>query len=118
MLCYALLCSLYSLLDLLHLVTSSIQLCTSQKKSDLDCYYEPLSKCTIQDALAGADGKQVSIDDITHVGDIPRGEEDKYMQKYISKKYNLFSYHKIKTFCFNYCILFWTHFVILLPCCN
>ena len=71
----------------------SLQLCKSQKKSDFDCYFEPMSKCTIFDALAGADGKQLSIDDITHVGDITRGEEDKYMQKYTGKKYDLFCCH-------------------------
>ena len=65
-------------------------MCTSQNKTDLECYYEPLSKCTIHDALADVDGEQLEIDDITNVGDIKRGEEDKYKQKYKSKKYDLF----------------------------
>ena len=78
---------------LLFSVTSPLQFCRSQNKTDLECYYEPLSKCTIHDALAGADGKQMEIDSITHVGDIIRGEEDTYMQNYISKKHNLFCCH-------------------------
>ena len=98
---------LYSLLYSLHPVPSLIQLCTSQNKTDLECYYEPLGKCTFQDALASEDGKQVHIDSIPHVGNIPHGEEDNFSQKYISKRHNLLCCHheNMITSCFSLLIV-------------
>ena len=83
---------------LLFSVTLPLQFCKNQNKTDLECYYEPLSRCTIQDALAGDDGKQVHIDSIPHVGDIVRGEEYKIMLNYLRKKHNLFCCHNENMF--------------------
>ena len=63
------------------------QFCLGQKKSDLECYYEPLSKCTIRDALSSRYGFKSKIDSIKHVGDILPGDEDRTIEKYKGKKY-------------------------------
>ena len=78
-------------------VTLLNQLCQSQKKADLECYYEPLSRCSIKDALLGSDNEEMlSLEDITHVGDVLRGDEAKMKEKYKSKKYNIFyDFYKI-----------------------
>ena len=110
---------LYSTLLTALLITSYpsfFQLCTSQNKSDLECYYEPLSKCTIQDALSDVDGGKLELLDITHVGDIPRGEEDKYKKKFKSKMHDLFCCHHeniITSYFFLFTVTFCVRFTLL-----
>jgi hypothetical protein len=77
--------SLVSSLPLLHLTiptTSFNQLCRSQKKADLECYYEPLSKCTIHDAKRSNAGDVIDMKKIVHVGDILIGDEERIRKKY------------------------------------
>ena len=66
------------------------QLCKSQNKVNLECYYEPISKCTIQDALKNASGDAVELKDVYHVGDIVAGEEEKMKKDYESKERRFF----------------------------
>ena len=65
------------------------QLCKSQNKVDLECYYEPISKCTIQDALKNASGDAVELKDVYHVGYIAPGDEEN-IRKSFSGKYGIY----------------------------
>ena len=69
--------------------TSFNQLCRSQKKADLECYYEPLSKCTIHDAMRSNAGDVVEMKKIVHVGDILIGDEERIRKKYEGELHDL-----------------------------
>jgi hypothetical protein len=62
------------------------QHCKSQNKVDLECYYEPISKCTIHDALKNEHGDQRPLKDIYFVGFIEAEDMEKLRKDHESKK--------------------------------
>ena len=52
------------------------QHCKSQNVTDMECYYEPLTKCTIADALRLPTGESVSIQSLPFIGWMDRAEEN------------------------------------------
>jgi hypothetical protein len=61
------------------------QHCKSQNKVDLECYYEPISKCTIHDALKNDQGNQQELKDIQFVGYIVPEDMEKLKKDHESK---------------------------------
>lgn len=49
----------------------TLQHCRSQNKTDLECYYLPLSKCTIKDALRSASGEVQTLQMPLTINDDP-----------------------------------------------
>ena len=67
-----------------HFSISSPQHCRAQNKTDIECYYEPLSKCKIEDALATEDGS-TPLSDVRKILNIARhknSELDKILKSY------------------------------------
>ena len=62
------------------------QHCKSQNKVDLECYYEPISKCTIHDALKNDQGGQQEFKHIWALGHIFPEDMEKIKKEHESKK--------------------------------
>jgi hypothetical protein len=60
------------------------QHCRAQKKKDLDCYYEPLSKCTLEHALATPNGSVEfsSVRRIPNLGHHKDADLDKILEPF------------------------------------
>lgn len=71
------------------------QHCKSQNKVDLECYYEPISKCTIHDALKNDSGDLLEFKNIYNLGHIYPEDMEKIKKDLESKKcFSSCSYHQ------------------------
>jgi hypothetical protein len=63
-------------------ISRFFQHCLAQNKSDLDCYYEPLSKCTLEHALATPNGpvRFSSVRRIPNLGNHKNSDLDKILE--------------------------------------
>lgn len=48
----------------------------------MDCYYQPLSKCTINDALKSYAGQPVTLRSLPQIGAMGRAEEEKILSQH------------------------------------
>ena len=52
----------------------------------MECYYQPLSKCTIDDALKSYAGQPVALISLRQIGAMPREEEEKILSQHAGSK--------------------------------
>jgi hypothetical protein len=48
----------------------------------MECYYEPLSKCTIDDALKSYAGQPVTLRSLPQIGEMGRAAEEKILSQH------------------------------------
>ena len=52
----------------------------------MECYYKPLSKCTIDDALKSYAGQPVTLRSLPQIGAMRREEEEKILSEHTGSK--------------------------------
>ena len=62
---------------LLHFI---LQHCKSQKKNNFECYYEPFSRCTIEDALKTVNGSILTMDKLSYIRSSIPSKEDRHVE--------------------------------------